>query len=76
MSCSEITDTLIFQTDQTIPTLETALDVLPNKVDVHIELKNPGIDTVYTGRCPSPEVTTDQIPKWIPFIEKVVDILD
>jgi len=76
MSCSEITDTLIFQTDQTIPTLETALDVLPNKVDVHIELKNPGIDTVYTGRCPSPEVTIDQIPKWIPFIENVVNILD
>ncbi len=72
----EVVTARILDTEETVPTLEDALDTLVPTVGVNIELKNPGTFDVRPGEALNPAQIDRRRERWDPFVERVIDVID
>ena len=75
-STATVTSARVLQTAETVPKLDDILEVIPNDVDVNIELKNPGSTALRFGEKLSDNALKIQQKIWRPFVTRVVDIVE
>jgi len=66
----------ILHSGETVPRLATALDVIPSEVTVNIELKNPGTPDVCLASKLEGEQLAEARDRWLPFTERVLEVVD
>lgn len=72
----EVLAARILETDETVPTLADALEVLSPAVGVNVELKNPGTFDVRPGEVMGGDEVARRRDRWDPFVERVIGLLD
>ncbi|MFP8952043.1 glycerophosphodiester phosphodiesterase [Natrialbaceae archaeon A-arb3/5] len=73
---ADLESTRVLGTDESVPTLATLLEAIPETIGVNVELKNPGIETVRPDESLSPAVRDERRAIWEPFVERVVEDCD
>jgi glycerophosphoryl diester phosphodiesterase len=72
----EVLAARVLDTQETVPTLEDALEVLTPEVGVNVELKNPGTSDVRPGESLDRDEVDRRRDRWDPFVERVIGILE
>lgn len=72
----EVLAARVLDTQETVPTLEHALDVLSPAVGVNLELKNPGTFDVRPGEALDRDEVARRRDRWDPFVERVIGALE
>lgn len=71
-----VTSAEVLDSGETVPRLSRFLDAVPEDVGVNVELKNPGrTDLRFARKLSEPELA-DRTAAWLPFVERVVSVLD
>lgn len=72
---SELRDLDVLGTGEPVPLLAEVLDVVPPDVGLNVEFKNPGSEALrFAERLPEGAVA-DQRDVWLPFAERVFEVL-
>lgn len=72
----DLESTHVLGTDETVPTLETLLEAIPETVGVNVELKNPGTTDLRFAESLPEGARERRRDVWEPFVERVVDACD
>lgn len=69
-----VTEAVVLDSGQTIPTLATFVAAVPPEIGLNVELKHHGGEAVRPGPLPEPE-RAQRRATWDPFVETVLDVL-
>ncbi|OVE83864.1 glycerophosphodiester phosphodiesterase [Natronolimnobius baerhuensis] len=74
-SLEALAETSVLGTDESVPTLRTLLEAIPDTVGVNVELKNPGCapTELRVGEALDAATREERQAVWQPFVERVVD---
>ncbi|WP_306054120.1 glycerophosphodiester phosphodiesterase [Natronococcus wangiae] len=72
----DLESTRVLGTEESIPTLETLLEAVPETVGVNVELKNPGTTNLRFAESLPARARESRREVWDPFVERVVDGCD
>lgn len=75
-SLADLQSTHVLGTDETIPTLATLLEAIPETVGVNVELKHPGTDDLRFAESLTVAAREERREVWSPFVERVVDVCE
>lgn len=67
-----VTAAEVLGSGETVPTLSTVLEAVPQSVRVNVELKTPGTLDIALGMGLEPSAVADRRERWVPFVERVV----
>ncbi|WP_280585850.1 glycerophosphodiester phosphodiesterase [Halorubrum sp. Boch-26] len=70
-----VTSAEVLDSGETVPRLSRFLDAVPGDVGVNVELKNPGRADLRFAEKLSEAELADRTAVWLPFVERVVDVL-
>ncbi|MFC4439595.1 MULTISPECIES: glycerophosphodiester phosphodiesterase [Natrialbaceae] len=73
---ADLESTAVLGTDESIPTLESLLEAVPETVGVNVELKNPGTTDLRFAESLPQGAREKRREVWCPFVERVVDVCD
>jgi glycerophosphoryl diester phosphodiesterase len=73
-STADVTGARVLATDECVPLLADVLEVIPDHVEVNIELKNPGSDAVRPGEALPAGARESARERWALFVESVLSV--
>ena len=72
--CEVVDNAVVRETDQTVPTLDELMDVIPSDVGITLEFKNPGTMDLIPNEDIDGDRLDQQKDRWRPFTENVLDV--
>jgi glycerophosphoryl diester phosphodiesterase len=72
--CGVVDSAEVRESEQTIPTLDELMDVIPSDVGITLEFKNPGTMDLLPNQDIDGDTLDQQKEIWRPFTESVLDI--